>query len=447
MPSYTQVVLTEETLYLQNKTYSAQDDRRFLGDMLTQGAVGFTDCAVTWTSGLTLSVATGKAYISGGNIADQGKYRVRLSANKSIAVGAGHATLPRLDQIIIRVMDASSDTSGLYETRIEAVPGTATSGATLANRLGAANLNALLENSRSVFLLADVLVPAGAAAINQTNIADKRTFTSVGLPNTSYTVSDATTNNIVAPLTLSHATSVTAAAGFGTALDFTAENAGGSQINQGRIGTYWIGATAGSENSGLIFQITLNGTPYVTVATLDNAGDFNVTGNYRIDGALISAANLSDGVLGTGQIVLSTYLNNYAVLASPALTGNPTAPTQAAADNSTRIATTAYVKSQGYATTASATFTGITTVTNLAWTGGTPMGIQKAPGSNAVEAFGATWHAGSGLRIPTKAGAPADGDYSVYGGLEGPGLIALDFTNNRLYVRTSSGVWRYAALT
>ena len=32
-------------------------------------------------------------------------------------------------------------------------------------------------------------------------------------------------------------------------------------------------------------------------------------------------------------------------LASPALTGNPTAPTQASADNSTRVATTAYVKS------------------------------------------------------------------------------------------------------
>lgn len=32
-------------------------------------------------------------------------------------------------------------------------------------------------------------------------------------------------------------------------------------------------------------------------------------------------------------------------LASPALTGNPTAPTQASADNSTKVATTAYVKS------------------------------------------------------------------------------------------------------
>ena len=33
-----------------------------------------------------------------------------------------------------------------------------------------------------------------------------------------------------------------------------------------------------------------------------------------------------------------------AELASPALTGNPTAPTQSAADNSTKVATTAYVE-------------------------------------------------------------------------------------------------------
>ena len=39
-----------------------------------------------------------------------------------------------------------------------------------------------------------------------------------------------------------------------------------------------------------------------------------------------------------------------AALASPALTGTPTAPTQATADNTTAIATDAFVKAQGYAT-------------------------------------------------------------------------------------------------
>lgn len=54
---------------------------------------------------------------------------------------------------------------------------------------------------------------------------------------------------------------------------------------------------------------------------------------------------------GTGQITVAVD-ETVARLASPAFTGNPTAPTQLASDNSTRIATTAFVKSQGYLTTA-----------------------------------------------------------------------------------------------
>lgn len=45
-----------------------------------------------------------------------------------------------------------------------------------------------------------------------------------------------------------------------------------------------------------------------------------------------------------------TALNLKAPLASPALTGTPTAPTATTTDNSTQIATTAFVKAQGYIT-------------------------------------------------------------------------------------------------
>lgn len=55
----------------------------------------------------------------------------------------------------------------------------------------------------------------------------------------------------------------------------------------------------------------------------------------------------------TGEIITEGKLNHmedgikaadttFAPIASPALTGNPTAPTQSAGNNSTRIATTAY---------------------------------------------------------------------------------------------------------
>ncbi len=52
----------------------------------------------------------------------------------------------------------------------------------------------------------------------------------------------------------------------------------------------------------------------------------------------ITELNYTDGVTSSIQ----TQLDAKAPLASPALTGNPTAPTQAAGDNSTKIATTAY---------------------------------------------------------------------------------------------------------
>lgn len=45
----------------------------------------------------------------------------------------------------------------------------------------------------------------------------------------------------------------------------------------------------------------------------------------------------------TSRTVINDNFSQCATLASPALTGNPTAPTQTAGDNSTKIATTAYV--------------------------------------------------------------------------------------------------------
>jgi hypothetical protein len=53
------------------------------------------------------------------------------------------------------------------------------------------------------------------------------------------------------------------------------------------------------------------------------------------------------GYLNGVTSAIQTQLNTKAPLASPALTGNPTAPTQTAGDNSTKIATTAYVDAAG----------------------------------------------------------------------------------------------------
>jgi hypothetical protein len=53
----------------------------------------------------------------------------------------------------------------------------------------------------------------------------------------------------------------------------------------------------------------------------------------------------------------TSQLSSYATLASPTLTGDPKAPTPATADNDTSIATTAFVKNQSYVTSSSLTST------------------------------------------------------------------------------------------
>ena len=57
-----------------------------------------------------------------------------------------------------------------------------------------------------------------------------------------------------------------------------------------------------------------------------------------------TAADITDLATVLSAYAKTTVLSAYALLASPALTGNPTAPTQARGNNSTRLATTAFVQ-------------------------------------------------------------------------------------------------------
>jgi hypothetical protein len=74
-------------------------------------------------------------------------------------------------------------------------------------------------------------------------------------------------------------------------------------------------------------------------------------------------------------------VDDLATLASPDLTGSPTAPTQAADDSSTKIATTAYVQTElsDYATTESPAFT-----TDIELSAQAPLKFMDADSSNYV---------------------------------------------------------------
>jgi microcystin-dependent protein len=147
MAVYPQSVLSPDPLWLQSKSYDARSLRKPFSDILSPGVEDAASFAVTINSGLQLSIAAGTAYVLGQNVTDQGLYRQYTTAAVLVTANA------------------------FNEARIEIVPGTATAGATLDNRNGAANLTTLGEASKSVLLLADVLVPATSGAVT---VRDRR---------------------------------------------------------------------------------------------------------------------------------------------------------------------------------------------------------------------------------------------------------------------------------
>lgn len=86
--------------------------------------------------------------------------------------------------------------------------------------------------------------------------------------------------------------------------------------------------------------------PVATSITLSQVTDVTATAAEvnKLDGVTATTAELNyvDGVTSAIQ----TQMDTKAPLASPALTGTPTAPTPAAADNTTKLATTAYVQTE-----------------------------------------------------------------------------------------------------
>ena len=100
-------------------------------------------------------------------------------------------------------------------------------------------------------------------------------------------------------------------------------------------------------------------TPSSTTTFTNKTIDVDATGNSITNlananikaAAAIDASKIADGSVSDAEFQrldgltsdIQTQLDLKAALASPALTGNPTAPTQAAGNNSTRLATTAYV--------------------------------------------------------------------------------------------------------
>jgi Concanavalin A-like lectin/glucanases superfamily len=106
-------------------------------------------------------------------------------------------------------------------------------------------------------------------------------------------------------------------------------------------------------------QAAIAGLEATMVATTGSYADpawLAALAGSKIEGNISGNAAGITGQVAESQVTnLVTDLAARAPLASPALTGTPTAPTPPGGDNSTRLATTAYVQGQGYLTSSAVT--------------------------------------------------------------------------------------------
>lgn len=149
------------------------------------GVVRRSDFAVTFNAGMGITVSGGEAFVKGGNVTNQGMYYCYQSnATANITVNAAPASgTSRIDQVVLRVFDDPHDGSGLSEGRIEVLEGVPQATADLnQNRdAAAASLTTLASPpSKSLVLLADILVTGGTSALSAGVIRDRRRYCTEG---------------------------------------------------------------------------------------------------------------------------------------------------------------------------------------------------------------------------------------------------------------------------
>jgi hypothetical protein len=112
---------------------------------------------------------------------------------------------------------------------------------------------------------------------------------------------------------------------------------------------------SGVGTKGYYYKVNVAGTTTLDGVSAWNVGDlavFDGTAWDKIDGLASEVTSVAGRV---GAVVLAVAdVSGAAPLLSPTLSGTPTAPTPATADNSTTIATTAYIQNQSYLTTTAA---------------------------------------------------------------------------------------------
>jgi hypothetical protein len=186
--------------------------------------------------------------------------------------------------------------------------------------------------------------PTISAVGNDTNIgitiAPKGTGVVTALTET------AATNTVIDVARVEARSSGTPATGIGTGLLFATETAANNFEIGARIDAITTDVTAASEDFDLVFRTMANGAAAAERMRIGSTGLVNVA-SFAIAGTTVTATAAELNFVAGVTSAIQTQLNAKANLASPPLTGTPTAPTATAGTNTTQLATTAFVLANG----------------------------------------------------------------------------------------------------
>lgn len=204
--------------------------------------------------------------------------------------------------------------------------------------------------------------------------------------------------------------------------------------------------------AGLLPAFSSTNQSSTAVATNDYVWDATTNKYSKLPATAFSDTTYTDGTAGytlkakqdgSGNVITTTY----APLASPALTGTPTAPTATAGDNSTQIATTAFVTSAISGITGAMVFKG---TVGTGGTAGTSLPTTGVKVGDTYKVASAGTYASQAAKVgdlfiatattPTWAYVPSGDDAAVTSITAGTGLTGGTITTTGTIALDTSGV-------
>lgn len=182
----------------QGVSMPAVDLRQYVGGLVAaEGLRTIADLQVAQRAAganMSVDVSAGTALFQDDHATGGGFYGYTLATTTNFAVTSAHASLPRIDRVVVKLLDQFlGDASNAISVTV--IAGTPTAGATLSNLTGAAAVPS------SSLLLANILVPAASSSVTTANIANVSPVLK--------TVSGATVYHSASAQTVSSSTSLT----------------------------------------------------------------------------------------------------------------------------------------------------------------------------------------------------------------------------------------------